>query len=41
MALIKREILTSQEMLYTKFHMRTQFLFCKKDAISKIQIFLT
>ena len=41
MALIKREILTSHGMLYTKFCIRSQFLFCKKDAISKIRIFLT
>ena len=27
-------------MLYTKFCMRNQMLFCKKDAISKIRIFL-
>ena len=32
MALMKREILTSQEVLYTKFCMHNQCLFCKKDA---------
>jgi len=32
MALIKIEILTSREVLYTKSCMRNQFLFCKKDA---------
>ena len=31
-ALIKREILTSLEVLYTKCYSRNQFLFCKKDA---------
>ena len=31
-ALIKREILTSLEVLYTKSYSRNQFLFCKKDA---------
>ena len=30
MALIKREILTSREILYTKSSTRNQFLFCKK-----------
>ena len=32
MALIKREILTSCEILYTKSSMCNQILFCKKDA---------
>ena len=32
MALIKREILTSREVLYMKSCSRNQFLFCKKDA---------
>ena len=32
MALMKREILTSQEVLYTKFCVHNQCLFCKKDA---------
>ena len=32
MALIKREILTSCEVLYMKSCSRNQFLFCKKDA---------
>ena len=31
MALIKREIHTSREVLYTKSCTRNQFLFCKKD----------
>lgn len=29
--LIKKEIFTSCEVLYKKFCMRDQFLFCKKD----------
>ena len=32
MALIKREILTSREAVYTKSCSRNQFLFCKKEA---------
>ena len=32
MALIKREILTSCEVLYMKSWTRNQFLFCKKEA---------
>ena len=32
MALIKRKILTSHAVLYTKSYMRNQFLFCKKDT---------
>ena len=32
MALIKRKILTSHAVLYTKSCMRNQFLFCKKDT---------
>ena len=32
MAMIKREILTSRKVLYTKSCTRNQFLFCKKDA---------
>ena len=39
MALIKREILTSCEVLYTKYCTHNQFLFCEK-MLSKIQIFL-
>ena len=39
MALIKREILTSHEVLYTKSYARNQFLFCKK-MLSKIWILL-
>ena len=39
MALIKREILTSHKVLYTKSCTRNQFLFCKK-MLSKIRIFL-
>ena len=39
MALIKREILTSRKVLYTKSCTRNQFLFCKK-MLSKIRIFL-
>ena len=33
MALIKREILTSREILHTNSCMRNQFLFCKNYAI--------
>ena len=35
MALIKREILTSHEVLcmYTKFHTHNQLLFCIKDGL--------
>ena len=40
MAMIKREILTSRKVLYTKSCTRNQFLFCKK-MLSKIRIFLT
>ena len=36
MALIKREILTSCKVLYTKFCTCNQFLFCKKDAFQKM-----
>ena len=32
MGLIKGEILTSREMLYSKSCSRNQFLFCKKEA---------
>ena len=32
MGLIKGEILTSREMLYSKSCSRSQFLFCKKEA---------
>ena len=32
MVLIKREILTSREVVYTKSCSRNQFLFCKKEA---------
>ena len=32
MGLIKGEILTSREMLYSKSCLRSQFLFCKKEA---------
>ena len=32
MGLIKGEILTSREMLYSKSCLRNQFLFCKKEA---------
>ena len=39
MALIKREILISRKVLYTKSCMRNQFLFCKKMLL-KIWIFL-
>ena len=39
MALIKREILTSLKVLYTKSCKRNQFLFCKR-ILSKVQIFL-
>ena len=39
MALIKREILTSRKVLYTKSCTRNQFLFCKK-MLSKIRIFV-
>ena len=39
MAMIKREILTSRKVLYTKSCTRNQFLFCKK-MLSKIRIFL-
>jgi len=38
MALVKREILASREVLYTTFCPRKQFLFCKRDAF-KISIF--
>ena len=33
MALIKRETLTSREVLYTESCARNHFLFCKKDAL--------
>ena len=36
MALIKREILTSCEVLYTMSHTCNQFLFCKKDAFQNM-----
>ena len=36
MALIKREILTSLEVLYTKL-VRESVLFCKKDAFQKTE----
>ena len=36
MALIKREILTSRKVLYTKFCTCNQFLFCKKDAFQNM-----
>ena len=39
MAMIKRDILTSRKVLYTKSCTRNQFLFCKK-MLFKIQIFL-
>ena len=39
MALIKREILTSRTVVFTKACMRNQFLLCKKMP-SKIRIFL-
>ena len=39
MTLIKREILTSRQILYTKYCTRNQFLVCKK-MLSKIRIFL-
>ena len=39
MALIKREILTSLKVLYTKSCTRNQFLFCKR-MLSKVRIFL-
>ena len=39
--LIKREILTSHQVLYTKSCTRNQFLFCKKMLSKNIQIFLT
>ena len=32
MALIKKEILISREVVYTKSCTRNQYLFCKKDA---------
>ena len=35
MVLIKREILTSCKVLYTKFCKRNQFLFSKKEAFQK------
>ena len=38
MAFIKREILTSRKVVYTKSSTRNQFLFCKK-MLSKIRIF--
>ena len=36
MALIRREILTSRKVLYTKFCTCNQFLFCKKDAFQNM-----
>ena len=36
MALIKREILTSRKVFYTKSYTRNQFLFCKKDAFQNM-----
>ena len=36
MALIKREILTSHKVLYTKSCMHNQFLFCKKEALQNV-----
>ena len=39
MELIKREILTSHKVVYTKAFTCNQFLFCKK-MLSKIRIFL-
>ena len=36
MALIKRKILTSHAVLYTKSCMRNQFLFCKKDTFQNM-----
>ena len=38
--MIKREILTSHEVLYTKLkRTRNQFLFCNKDAFQKHRFF--
>ena len=36
MAMIKREILTSREVLYTKSRSHNQFLFCKKYAFQNV-----
>ena len=38
MAVIKREILTSCEVLYMKSCLCNQFLFCKKEAFQNIDI---
>ena len=39
MTLIKRKILTSREVLYTKSCTRNQFLFCKKVASQNVDFF--
>ena len=41
MVLIKREILTSCKVLYTKFCTRNQFLFSKKEAFQKEDFFVS
>ena len=41
MAMIKREILTSRKVLYTKSYTRNQFLFCKKMLFISVLGILT